>query len=301
MEQSKLHYSVLLHETIDALNINPNGIYVDLTLGMGGHSAAILSQLQNGKLYAFDKDDFALEKSNIRLSSIGSNYQLIKSDFKDIKSKLAEFGIYEVDGIIADLGISSPQVDQADRGFSYNKQAALDMRMDQTQELTAFNVVNDYNEDRLAELLLKYADVKLHKKVAKAIVAARPISTTLELVDVIKNAYPAALLRSKNPAKAVFQAIRIEVNNELASLQVMLEDALSLLKKNASLAVITFHSIEDKIVKDFYKKQIANLMPTKMPVMEEKHYLIKQTKPSKTELLENKRSRSAKLRVITKL
>ncbi|WP_426461580.1 16S rRNA (cytosine(1402)-N(4))-methyltransferase RsmH [Mycoplasma hafezii] len=301
MEQSKLHYSVLLTETIDALNINPNGIYVDLTLGMGGHSAAVLSKLKNGKLYAFDKDDYALEKSCIRLKSISPNFELIKSDFKDIKSKLAELGVYQVDGIIADLGISSPQVDQADRGFSYNKDAFLDMRMDQTQELTAYKVVNEYSEEQLSDLLWKNADVKLSHKVAKAIIANRPITNTLELVDIIKSVYPAALLRAKNPAKAVFQALRIEVNNELASLEVMLEDALSLLKKDGVLAIITFHSIEDKIVKNFFKKQTENKVPSKMPIMEEKSFQIKQIKPSKQELEENKRSRSAKLRVIKKL
>ncbi|WP_036452908.1 16S rRNA (cytosine(1402)-N(4))-methyltransferase RsmH [Mycoplasma buteonis] len=301
MDNSKLHYSVLLTETVESLNINPDGIYVDLTLGMGGHSAAILSKLKNGKLYAFDKDDYALEKSDILLKSISPNYHLIKSDFKDIKSKLNELGIYQVDGIIADLGISSPQVDQADRGFSYNKDAYLDMRMDRTQELTAYKVVNEYSETQLSDLLWKNADVKLNYKVAKAIIVNRPISTTMELVDVIKRVYPAALLKAKNPAKAVFQALRIEVNNELASLEVMLDDALSLLNKNGVLAIITFHSIEDRIVKTFFKEQIDNKIPSKMPIMEERKYQIKQIKPSKQELEENRRSRSAKLRVIKKL
>ncbi|VEU70306.1 16S rRNA (cytosine(1402)-N(4))-methyltransferase RsmH [Mycoplasmopsis glycophila] len=301
MEQSKLHYSVLLNETIDALDIKPDGIYVDLTLGMGGHSSAILKHLKNGKLYAFDKDDFALEKSDIRLRNIGSNYQLIKSDFKDIKSKLSELGIYQVDGIIADLGISSPQVDQADRGFSYNKDAFLDMRMDRSQELTAYKVVNEYSEQELSDILWKYADVKLNKRVAKAIVENRPIQNTMELVEIIKSVYPAALLSKKNPAKAVFQALRIEVNNELASLEIMMEDALALLKPKGVLAIITFHSIEDKIVKNFFKEKTSNLMPSKMPIMEIKRYIAKQIKPSKQELEENKRSRSAKLRVIQKV
>ncbi|QGZ97563.1 16S rRNA (cytosine(1402)-N(4))-methyltransferase RsmH [Mycoplasma sp. NEAQ87857] len=301
MEQSRLHYSVMLKETIDVLKIKPDGIYVDLTLGMGGHSAAILKHLTTGKLIAFDKDDFAIATANERLKAISPNFQLIKSDFSDIKSRLNELGIYQVDGMIADLGISSPQIDQAERGFSYNKDAKLDMRMDTKQDLSAYEVVNTYDEDKLAQLLWNYADVKLNKKVSKAIVANRPIYSTLQLVEVIKSAYPAALLRAKNPAKAVFQAIRIEVNNELDSLKIMLNDALSLLKEQASLAIITFHSIEDKIVKDFCKNITKSDLPIKMPVQEVKKFSLKQIKPSKNEILENNRSRTAKLRVITKL
>ncbi|WLP85171.1 16S rRNA (cytosine(1402)-N(4))-methyltransferase RsmH [Mycoplasma seminis] len=301
MSQSKLHYSVMLEETVNSLNIKPNGTYIDLTVGMGGHSAKILSLIPNGLLIAFDKDDYALEQSNNRLSAIRDNFKLVKSDFKDIKSKLSELGIYKVDGIIADLGISSPQIDQAERGFSYNKDAKLDMRMNQEQQLSAYDVVNSYPEEKLAKLLWDYADVKLNKKVAKAICNARPISTTLQLVDVIKSAYPAALLRQKNPAKAVFQAIRIEVNNELESLKQLLDDALDLLKPNGTLSIITFHSLEDKMVKDFVKNLTKSSIPSKMPVMEEKKYLVKQVKPSQQEIEENNRSRSAKLRVIKKL
>ncbi|MFV8413881.1 16S rRNA (cytosine(1402)-N(4))-methyltransferase RsmH [Mycoplasma sp. Z707] len=301
MSQNKLHYSVMLDETIESLNIKPDGIYVDLTVGMGGHSSAILDKIPNGGLIAFDKDDYALAQSQIRLSAIASNFTLVKSDFKDVKTKLYQLGIYKVDGIIADLGISSPQIDQAERGFSYNKDAKLDMRMNQQQELSAYDVVNSYSEEKLADILWKYADVKLNKKVAKAIVNARPISTTMQLVDVVKSAYPAALLRQKNPAKAIFQAIRIEVNNELDSLKQLLLDATELLNKDGTLSIITFHSLEDKMVKDFIKDLTKSDLPSKMPVMEEKKFSVKQVKPSKQEIEENNRSRSAKLRVIKKL
>ncbi|VEU76039.1 16S rRNA (cytosine(1402)-N(4))-methyltransferase RsmH [Mycoplasmopsis columboralis] len=297
---NKLHYSVLLNETISELNIKEDGIYVDLTLGMGGHSEAILQRLTTGKLYCFDKDDFALEYAKNRLMQTSPNFELIKSDFQNIKSELLQRGITQVDGIIADLGISSPQVDNSERGFSYNKDAKLDMRMDQTQALSAWEVVNEYDEAKLAQILWENADVKLPKKVAKAIVESRPINTTLELVDIIRKAYPAKIVKEKNPSKAVFQALRIEVNNELHSLQNMLSDAVQLLKNNAVLAIITFHSIEDKIVKNFFKTLIEDKLPAKLPVFVEKQYFAKQFKPSNRELQENKRSRSAKLRVLYK-
>ncbi|QKT05389.1 16S rRNA (cytosine(1402)-N(4))-methyltransferase RsmH [Mycoplasma sp. OR1901] len=300
MNDSKEHYPVLLSETIDSLNIKPDGIYVDLTLGMGGHSSEILKHLTTGHLYSFDKDSFAIEKSNERLSKISNNFTLIKSDFKDIKSKLEELNIYKVDGIIADLGISSPQIDNKERGFSYNKDAQLDMRMDQDQELDAKYIVNQYSQSELENILWKYADVKLSKRVAKAIIDNRPINGTLELVDIIKSAYPAAILRQKNPAKAVFQAIRIEVNNELGSLEIMLKDAVELLKPNSTLSIITFHSIEDRIVKNYFKTLTVSKMPSKLPVMEVKKYQTKQISPSKSEIEENRRSKSAKLRIITK-
>lgn len=296
----KLHYSVLLKETISELKIQPNGIYVDLTLGMGGHSESILKHLTTGKLYAFDKDDFALEYSSNRLAKVSPNFELIKSDFKDIKSELNKRGIFQVDGIIADLGVSSPQIDQTERGFSYLRDAKLDMRMDQQQSLSAYEVVNNYSEEMLAKILWDNADVKLARQVAKALVKARPINTTLELVDVIKSAYPAKLLKQKNPSKAIFQAIRIEVNNELESLKNMLVDAVELLKPKSQLAIITFHSLEDKIVKNFFKNLIEDKNPTKMPIIVTKNYVAKQFKPSKEELEQNSRSKSAKLRVLYK-
>lgn len=296
----KLHYSVMLNETIDSLGIKPDGIYVDLTLGMGGHSAKILEKLTTGHLYSFDKDGYAIKMADQRLSKISDKYTLIKSDFQNIKSELRTLGVEKVNGIIADLGFSSPQVDQVERGFSYNKDAILDMRMDKDQEFSALDVVNTYSEQKLGQILLDYADVKLFKKVAKAIVSKRPINTTLELVDIIKSAYPAALLRAKNPAKAVFQAIRIEVNNEIDSLKTMLNDSIKLLNKDGVISIITFHSIEDRIVKNFFKKLTVSNIPDKMPIQVEKEYQIKQILPSDDEIKENKRSKSAKLRIIKK-
>ncbi|WP_322961014.1 16S rRNA (cytosine(1402)-N(4))-methyltransferase RsmH [Mycoplasmopsis cynos] len=296
----KLHYSVLLNETIDALNIKENGIYVDLTLGMGGHSAKILEKLKTGHLFAFDKDDYALKVADQKLSKISKNYTLIKSDFQNIKSELKKKGVNKVDGIIADLGFSSPQVDTPERGFSYNKDAKLDMRMDQQQDFSAYDLINTYSESKLNQILLDYADVKLHYKVAKAIVKNRPITNTLELVKIIKSVYPAALLRVKNLAKPVFQAIRIEVNNELDSLEKMLNDAVEMLSLNSSLCIITFHSIEDRIVKNFFKNLTKNDVPDKMPIQVKKMYQTKQLLPSLCEINENKRSKSAKLRILKK-
>ncbi|WP_322962361.1 16S rRNA (cytosine(1402)-N(4))-methyltransferase RsmH [Mycoplasmopsis cynos] len=296
----KLHYSVLLNEIIDDLNIKENGIYVDLTLGMGGHSAKILEKLKTGHLFAFDKDDYALKVADQKLSKISKNYTLIKSDFQNIKSELKKKGVNKVDGIIADLGFSSPQVDTPERGFSYNKDAKLDMRMDQQQDFSAYDLINTYSESKLNQILLDYADVKLHYKVAKAIVKNRPITNTLELVEIIKSVYPAALLRVKNLAKPVFQAIRIEVNNELDSLEKMLNDAVEMLSLNSSLCIITFHSIEDRIVKNFFKNLTKNDVPDKMPIQVKKMYQTKQLLPSLCEINENKRSKSAKLRILKK-
>lgn len=297
----KEHFSVLLNECLEALNVKSNGTYVDLTLGMGGHSSQILKLIPNGQLIAFDKDVFAIEESRKRLSQINNNFQLIYADFQDIKAKLEELKISQVDGIIADLGISSPQVDNADRGFSYNKEARLDMRMDTNQDLDAHYVVNSYSAKQLEDIFNNNAEVKLASRVAKAIVLNRPINSTLELANVIRNSLPAKLVSQKNPCKAVFQAIRIEVNHELESLEKMLKDAVNLLKINGSLAIITFHSIEDRIVKKFFGELTKNKLPTKMPINEEKKYSVKVIKVSKNELDLNNRSRSAKLRVLTKL
>ncbi|MBU4690686.1 16S rRNA (cytosine(1402)-N(4))-methyltransferase RsmH [Mycoplasma sp. ES3157-GEN-MYC] len=294
------HYSVLLHETIEAINVKPDGIYVDLTLGMGGHSSIILPKLTTGRLISFDKDVFAIEKSRERLSKIGHNFTLIHSDFQNITDELAKLGIDHVDGIIADLGISSPQVDNSQRGFSYNKDAKLDMRMDQTQTLDAHYIINNYDEDELCRILHDNAEVKLAKRVANAIIANRPIDTTLQFADVIRSSLPAKIVKAKNPCKAIFQAIRIEVNNELGSLQKMLEQSIKLLKPNSSLAIITFHSVEDRIVKRFFGNLTKSKLPVKMPILEKKEFGVKVIDASKNELVENKRSRSAKLRVLTK-
>lgn len=299
---SNKHFSVMLDETIKSLEIKPDGIYVDLTAGMGGHSKEILTRINSeGHLFCFDKDDFAIHETKKRLSQISNNFTLIKSDFASIKEQLAFNNIKKVDGIIADLGISSPQIDNVDRGFSYSQDSFLDMRMDQQQKLTAYEVVNSYNENQLINILYNYADVKLAKKVAKAIVNSRPISSTLELVEIIKKAYPSALLRQKNPAKAIFQAIRIEVNNEYDSIHKMLKDSIQLLKPNGHLAIISFHSGEDKIVKNFFGDLIKSRNPKKLPIIESIQYKVKVLHPSSEEIIQNNRSRSAKLRVLTKL
>ncbi|MGP1451285.1 MAG: 16S rRNA (cytosine(1402)-N(4))-methyltransferase RsmH [Metamycoplasmataceae bacterium] len=296
------HYSVMLKETISSLNIKPNGTYVDLTMGMGGHSIAILKRLNNeGKLICFDKDKFAISITNEKLKVINSNYILIHSDFSNLKNELKKHNINSVDGIIADLGMSSPQIDNPERGFSYSQDAYLDMRMNQDETLDAYKVVNSYSEQQLNEILYNYADVKLAKQVAKAIVKNRPIKTTFELVKIVKEAYPAALLREKNPAKAIFQAIRIEVNHEYDSIKSMLEQSIELLKPNSSLSIITFHSGEDRIVKNFFGNLIKSKIPNKMPIIEEKKYLTKSIYPSNEEIEINNRSRTAKLRILTKL
>lgn len=294
------HYPVLLKETIENLNVKEDGIYIDLTLGLGGHSSAILKKLTTGKLIAFDKDLFAIEESRKKLEKINHNFHLIHADFKNIAAELEKMKIFAVDGIIADLGISSPQVDNGNRGFSYNKESRLDMRMDTSQLLDAYQIVNEYSEMQLVNLLINNAEVKLASQVAKAIINNRPIKTTIELANVIRNAYPAKLVKLKNPCKAVFQAIRIEVNGELESLSCMLNQALKILKKDGKLAIITFHSLEDRIVKKFFGKLIKNKLPIKMPINEIKNYTVKTIKPSKEEINLNRRSRSAKLRILTK-
>lgn len=295
------HYSVLLKETIDALNIKPDGIYVDLTLGMGGHSSEILKRIPKGKLIAFDKDSFAIQESRKRLSQIANNFQLIHADFENITTELAKLGIFTVDGIIADLGISSPQIDNAERGFSYSKDAYLDMRMNRDQTLDAHYVVNSYSEAQLAKIFYDNAEVRFAKQVAKAIVNNRPINTTIELANVVRNSLPAKVVAQKNPNKAIFQAIRIEVNHEFESLNNMLKEAIKLLNVNSSLAIISFHSLEDGIVKKFFGNLTKDKMPSKMPVNEVKNFSVKTVKVSNQELNENNRSRSAKLRVLTKL
>lgn len=295
------HIPVLIKEVIDSLEIKENGIYVDLTLGRGGHSSEILKKLTTGKLIAFDKDLTAIQKSGEVLSKINSNFILIHSDFKNLDMKLKEYGIDKVDGILIDLGVSSPQLDEAERGFSYNKEAKLDMRMDQTQKLDAYEIVNNYSEEQLVYILKNYADVMLPKRVAKGILEARPINTTLELVDVIKKSLPAKLVREKNPSKAVFQAIRIAVNNELDSLNQVLNQAIAKLNTNGKLAVISFHSIEDRIVKNFFGNLIKSKIDSRLPIQEIKEWRVKIINPKKDEIENNRRSRSAKLRVLTKV
>lgn len=307
------HYSVLLDETIDALNIKEDGIYVDCTLGGGGHSSRILEKLTTGHLYCFDQDAHAIEAARERLSQISDNFTIIHANFKEIKARLSMEGVYKVDGIVFDLGVSSPQFDNAERGFSYNTDARLDMRMNQEQDLDAEKVVNTYSEQELTRILKEYGEERYAYAIAKAIVKKRtiqPIKTTFELVDVIKSALPAKELRKKgHPAKQTFQAIRIEVNNELGALQKGIEEALDLLDVNGRCAIITFHSLEDRIVKNTFKDYssapfVEPRIPLKVEQMEQASFQLINRKPilaTQEELDENHRSHSAKLRVIERI
>ncbi|WP_335904869.1 16S rRNA (cytosine(1402)-N(4))-methyltransferase RsmH [Mycoplasma todarodis] len=293
------HIPVMLDDCLEHLELKDNGTYVDLTLGRGGHSSEILKRIPNGKLVAFDKDTQAIKESGDRLSQISNNFNLIHSDNRYFKNELEKIGITSVDGILLDLGVSSPQLDDALRGFSYNKEARLDMRMDQTQDLDAHFIINNWSEEELVRIFYENADVKLPKRVAKAVVENRPIDTTLELVDIIRNSLPAKIVRQKNPAKAVFQAVRIAVNNELDSLRDVLEQGITMLKPGGKFAIITFHSIEDRIVKRVFGS-LTKDTTGKLPVMFEKEFTVKTIKPKKTEVELNRRSRSAKLRVLKK-
>lgn len=304
-----MHISVLLKESIDNLNLKEDSVIVDATLGRAGHSSEILKKIKNGMLIAFDQDEEAINESDKKLSKIASNYTIIKSNFKNIKEELNKRGITSVDGILFDLGVSSPQLDEDYRGFSFHKDAKLDMRMDQTQELTAYKVVNEYLEDKLVKIFYEYGEEKFAKKIAHAIVEYRKeknIDTTLELVEIIKSAVPEKYKREKHPARKVFQAIRIEVNNELEVLKIALKDSLELLDKNGRICVITFHSLEDKIVKEMFNevsKMDDNLkgLPFIPDEYQKEFKIINTIKPSKKELEENSRARSSKLRVIEKI
>lgn len=305
------HVSVLLNESIDSLNIKDDGVYVDCTLGYGGHSSEILKRIKRGHLFAFDQDNNAIKASNERLSEIGNNYTIIKSNFVNMKNKLLEQGITEVDGILFDLGVSSPQLDEESRGFSFHKDAKLDMRMDQDSNFSAYDVVNTYTEQDLAKILFTYGEEKYAKSIAKNIVKTRtikPIETTFELVDVIKASVPEKYMRDKHPARKTFQAIRIEVNHELDILESSMKDALSMLKVDGILSVITFHSLEDRIVKNVFKsvtsidpkvKGLPNIPEEYLPNYELVNN--KAITPSQEELDENNRSRSSKLRVIRRI
>lgn len=303
-----MHYSVLLNETIDNLNINPEGIYVDCTLGYGGHSEQILKRLTTGYLYAFDQDEEAIKYSNERLSKVSNQFKIIYSNFVNLKDKLNEEGIKKVDGIIFDLGFSSPQIDDESRGFSFMKDAKLDMRMDKNQSFSAYNVVNEYSIDKLTDIFYKYAEEKYSKSIAKKICDARPINTTMELVEVIKNSVPYKYYLTRHPERVIFQAIRIEVNKELDVLSDVLPDALNLIAPQGRLCVITFHSLEDRIVKHEFKKvsEVADIVKG-LPVIPEEYKVKfklvnnKPILPSDKEINENSRSKSAKLRVIERV
>ena len=246
------HYSVLLQESIDNLAIHSDGIYVDGTLGRGGHSAEILARIPQGHLYAFDRDASAIEESRERLAQIGNNVTLIHSNFSNLKRELTARGVTGIDGMVLDLGVSSPQFDEAQRGFSYRFDAPLDMRMDQSQKLSAYQVVNEWEYQELVRIFFQFGEESFAKQIARKIEKARevkPIETTFVLVDVIKSALPAKVLNKKgHPAKKVFQAIRIAVNDELGELQLVLRDALELLHVGGRLCGISFQSREDGVV-----------------------------------------------------
>lgn len=304
-----MHKSVLLEESINSLNIKEDGVYVDATLGYGGHSGEILKRLKKGKLFAFDQDEYAINYCKEKFIDNG-NIEIIKSNFSNMLEELNKRGITKVDGILFDLGVSSVQLDQEERGFSFHKDALLDMRMDTSKSFSAYNVVNEYSYNDLVRIYREYGEEKYSTSIANKIVKYRenkPIETTLELVDIIKSGMPMKAMRESHPARRVFQAIRIEVNNELGVLQTALEDAIKLLDIGGRISVITFHSLEDKQVKKTFKKyseideKIKNL-----PFIPEEYKPIlkiveKGITPSKKELEENNRSRSSRLRVAEKI
>lgn len=306
-----MHISVLLKESIDSLNIKEDGIYVDCTLGYAGHSSEILKRIKKGRLVAFDQDQEAITASTKKLEAIGKNFTIIKSNFVNLKEKLEELGITEVDGILFDLGVSSPQLDEQERGFSYHQNAKLDMRMDRDSDFSAYDVVNTYEEKELSRILFQFGEEKYANSIARNIVKARsvkPIETTFELVDIIKSSMPEKAKRDKHPARKTFQAIRIEVNHELDILEKSMRDALSMLKVGGILSVITFHSLEDRIVKNVFKdlteinplvKGMPNIPSEYLPDYELVNH--KAIVPSDVELEENNRSRSSKLRVIKRI
>lgn len=302
------HVSVLLKPVIEALNIKEDGVYVDCTLGYAGHSSAILKRLKKGKLYAFDQDaDARLFSENV-LSKIGSNFEIIPSNFVNLKEELKKRGVFKVDGIMFDLGVSSPQLDDAVRGFSFHLNAKLDMRMDKNGKLTAYDVVNNYSYQELVRIIRDYGEEKYASLIARNIENKRKIkkiTTTLELAEIINEAVPFKYKKLKNPARKTFQAIRIEVNKELSILPDSLNDAIDLLKEGGVVAVITFHSLEDRICKDvFVKRSKVDDLVKNLPIIPDEFLpelkVLKKIKPSKEEIEDNKRSRSATLRVAIK-
>ena len=306
-----MHYSVMKNECIENLNIKKDGIYVDGTIGLAGHSSEILKNIPNGFLYGFDQDDFAVNKSTEKLSEISSNFKVFRNNFCEMKEILKENGIDKVDGILLDLGVSSPQIDNIERGFSFMKDAPLDMRMDNRNEIDASKVVNEYKLEDLVDIFYTYGEEKFSKSIAKNIVqyrSTKKIETTLELVDIIKRSVPTKYFINNHPERQIFQAIRIEVNGELKVLSSVLPDAIDLLKSGGRLCVITFHSLEDRIVKQTFKKYSeVNEIVKGLPVIPDEYKpLIKiiNNKPivaTEKEINENSRSKSAKLRIIERL
>lgn len=302
------HYSVLLDECIDALNIKPDGIYIDGTLGMGGHSEQIARRLTSGRLIAIDRDSLAIERAGERLGPLMDRISLVHGNFRDLPQIMDSLGVDKADGMLFDLGVSSPQLDESSRGFSYMADAPLDMRMDMSEPLTAWNVVNEWPEERLKRILYDFGEERYAPRIAAKIAERRarePIDTTLELVEVIKSAMSAAALREKqHPAKRSFQAIRIAVNDELVAVSELLDSAVERLNVGGRLAVISFHSLEDRIVKNaISSREKGCTCPRDFPVctcgfvQTLKSVTRKPILPGEGELRENPRSRSAKLRV----
>ena len=307
------HTTVLLQETVDGLNIRPDGVYVDCTLGGAGHSEYLVKQLNDqGRLICFDQDTTAIENAKTRLADHLNKIMFVHSNFRFLKDKLLELGFEKVDGILYDLGVSSPQLDTPERGFSYNHDAPLDMRMDMTAPLTAYHVVNEWDFNDLVRIFFRYGEEKFSKQIARKIEEARskaPIETTGQLVELIKDGIPApARRKGGHPAKRVFQAIRIAVNDELGAAEESLQDAIDMLAINGRISVITFHSLEDRLTKTIFKEASSYPeLPPNLPVIPEgmepvlKLVTRKPIVPSEEELEHNNRSRSAKLRIAEKV
>ena len=304
-----MHISVLLNECIQGLNLKDDSVIIDATLGYGGHSSEILKRIPKGFLYAFDQDEEAIKSSRERLNKIASNYEIIYSNFVNMKTELEKRNIKHVNGVLFDLGVSSPQLDEGERGFSFHADAKLDMRMDKNNKLSAYEVVNEYSYEKLVEIFFKYGEEKYARNIAKKIVEARKqkkIETTLELAEIISSAVPAKYRREHHPSRKVFQAIRIEVNDELNVFAKSLNHALDLIDINGRVCVITFHSLEDKICKEIFKenstvkKELASL-PIIPDEFKPKFKVVDVIEPSKEEVISNNRSRSAKLRIIERI
>lgn len=304
------HYSVLLAETIEQLQVKPEGIYVDGTLGGGGHAFQVCSRLTTGHFYGIDQDDAAIRAARLRLAPFGDKVTILRSNYCNMRVALEAEGIEKVDGILLDLGVSSYQLDTEERGFSYRYDAPLDMRMDQRQTLTARKIVNEYSENDLYRIIRDYGEEKFAKNIAKHIVRARadkPLETTYELNEIIKAAIPAKMRQNGHPSKQTFQAIRIECNRELEVLKSSLDDFIELLNPSGRLCVITFHSLEDRIVKTIFRKnENPCTCPPDFPVCvcgkvsKGRVVTKKAILPTEQEILENSRSKSAKLRVFEK-
>lgn len=306
-----MHYSVLLNEVIENLAIKEDGVYVDATVGYAGHSQEILKRLKRGFLFAFDADQEAIDFAQRRLSEISSNFKIFHDNFSNLKENLENDNIELVDGFLFDLGVSSPQIDNSERGFSFMREGKLDMRMDNTKEKSAYEVVNNYSQEELIEIFFKYGEEKLSKVIARKIVSYRQdkkIETTTELVEVIKMAVGAKYFNEKHPERQIFQAIRIEVNEELKVIEKALPEAIKMLKPGGRICVITFHSLEDRIVKHIFKQYSeVDEMVKGLPIIPEEYKPLiklinkKPILPSNKELDENRRSNSAKLRVIERV